>query len=188
MERGIDVTGPITPAQQAAVEALLAQRELPPRQRERLEMVKAVWLGGDIATIAQWSGRTPRTVRRFMPSGVQWTTPRGGFFSWLTIPGDATELAQRAVIRVGRAHDPAARCRKRKRGQCGRAPRCVGDRGRAAFERRDRRLERCAVRVTGARIAVAVRVAAVRRALEGRGQVDGLAHCARGGIRLACHD
>jgi transposase len=66
MERGMDVTGPIAPAQQAAVEALLRQRELPPRQRERLEMVKAAWLGADVATIAQWSGRTPRTVRRWL--------------------------------------------------------------------------------------------------------------------------
>jgi transposase len=66
MERGLDVTGPITPAQQAAVEALLRQRELAPRQRGRLEMVKAAWLGADIGTIAQWSGRTVRTVRRWL--------------------------------------------------------------------------------------------------------------------------
>jgi transposase len=66
MERGIDVTGPIAPAQQAAVAALLAQRELAPRQRERLEMVKAAWQGAEIAAIAQWSGRTPRTVRRWL--------------------------------------------------------------------------------------------------------------------------
>jgi transposase len=66
MERGTDLTGPITAAQQAAVEALLRQRELPPRQRERLEMVKAAWLGDDIAAIAQWSGRTVRTVRRWL--------------------------------------------------------------------------------------------------------------------------
>jgi 2-aminoadipate transaminase len=32
-----------------------------------------------------------------MPAGVAWTTPRGGFFSWVTLPVDATELAQRAV-------------------------------------------------------------------------------------------
>jgi len=66
MERGIDMTGLIAPAQRATVEALLHQRDLPPRQRERLEMVKAVWLGADIAAIAQWSGRTPRTVRRWL--------------------------------------------------------------------------------------------------------------------------
>lgn len=66
MELGTDVSGPIAPAQQAAVEALLRQRALPPRQRERLEMVKAAWLGADLATIAQWSGRTGRTVRRWL--------------------------------------------------------------------------------------------------------------------------
>jgi transposase len=66
MDLGTDVSGPIALAQQAAVEALLRQRALPPRQRERLEMVKAAWLGADIATIAQWSGRTPRTVRRWL--------------------------------------------------------------------------------------------------------------------------
>lgn len=66
MERGTDLTGPIASAQRAAVEARLAQRALAPRQRERLEMVKAAWLGADIAAIAQWSGRTPRTVRRWL--------------------------------------------------------------------------------------------------------------------------
>lgn len=35
-----------------------------------------------------------------MPDGARWTTPRGGFFSWLTLPGvDTTELARRAVER-----------------------------------------------------------------------------------------
>jgi 2-aminoadipate transaminase len=32
-----------------------------------------------------------------MPDGVRWTTPRGGFFSWLTVPTDATEIARRAA-------------------------------------------------------------------------------------------
>lgn len=33
-----------------------------------------------------------------MPGDVSWTTPRGGFFSWLTLPGrDGTELAKRAA-------------------------------------------------------------------------------------------
>ncbi len=66
MEQGTKVSGPIAPTQQAAVEAQLHQRNLAPRQRERLEMVKAAGLGADIATIAQWSGRTPRTVRRWL--------------------------------------------------------------------------------------------------------------------------
>lgn len=56
----------ITEAQRQEVEALLRQRDLAPRQRERLEMVKAVGLGQDEATIARWSGRTPRTVRRWL--------------------------------------------------------------------------------------------------------------------------
>jgi 2-aminoadipate transaminase len=35
-----------------------------------------------------------------MPAGARWTTPRGGFFSWLTLPNvDTTELARRAVER-----------------------------------------------------------------------------------------
>jgi 2-aminoadipate transaminase len=33
-----------------------------------------------------------------MPDGARWTTPHGGFFSWLTLPGvDSTELGRRAV-------------------------------------------------------------------------------------------
>ena len=33
-----------------------------------------------------------------MPETARWTTPRGGFFSWLTLPGvDASDLAARAV-------------------------------------------------------------------------------------------
>ena len=55
MEDGIEVTGTITAAQRAAVERVLAQRDLAPRWRERLEMVKAAWLGQDVATIARWS-------------------------------------------------------------------------------------------------------------------------------------
>jgi 2-aminoadipate transaminase len=35
-----------------------------------------------------------------MPARARWTTPHGGFFSWLTLPNvDTTELAQRAVER-----------------------------------------------------------------------------------------
>jgi transposase len=66
MEQGSDVTGPITAEQRAAVEAILGQRALASRHRERLEMVKAAWLGEDVAAIARWSGRTPRTVRRWL--------------------------------------------------------------------------------------------------------------------------
>ena len=48
------------------VEAALRQRDLAPRVRERLEMVKAVALGQDLASIGRWSGRSPRTVRRWV--------------------------------------------------------------------------------------------------------------------------
>jgi transposase len=49
-----------------AVEAVLRQRDLPPRLRERLEMVKAAALGQDVVAIARWSGRTPETVQRWL--------------------------------------------------------------------------------------------------------------------------
>jgi transposase len=66
MELGTDLTGPITAEQRTDVEGLLARRDLAPRWRERLEMVKAAWLEQDVATIARWSGRTERTVRRWL--------------------------------------------------------------------------------------------------------------------------
>jgi transposase len=56
----------ITIEQQARVEELLRQRELSPRQRERLEMVKAAALGQDRRTIMAWSGRTARTIERWL--------------------------------------------------------------------------------------------------------------------------
>ena len=52
--------------QRAAVEAALRRRDVAPRVRERLEMVKAVGLGRDLASIARWSGRSPGTVRRWL--------------------------------------------------------------------------------------------------------------------------
>ena len=52
--------------QRAEVERLLRRRDLPPRVRERLEMVKAAALGQDLAAIATWSGRTVRTVKRWL--------------------------------------------------------------------------------------------------------------------------
>ena len=64
-------TGPapvleVTAAQRTAVEAALRRRDLTPRVRERLEMVKAAALGQDLDEIAAWSGRTRPTVRRWL--------------------------------------------------------------------------------------------------------------------------
>ena len=42
--------------------------------------------------------RTLAALARCMPPDVRWTAPRGGFFTWLTLPGrDATSLAKQAV-------------------------------------------------------------------------------------------
>lgn len=44
------------------------------------------------------SERMLAALGRSMPEAAHWTTPRGGFFSWLTLPGvDAVDLATRAV-------------------------------------------------------------------------------------------
>jgi len=64
----------VTAEERTAVEAALRRRDLTPRVRERLEMVKAAALGEDLEGIARWSGRTPETVRhwleRFRAGGI----------------------------------------------------------------------------------------------------------------------
>ena len=47
-------------------------------------------------------------LKEHMPPGVAWTTPRGGFFTWLTLPGDADAppLAERALREHGVAFVP----------------------------------------------------------------------------------
>jgi transposase len=56
----------VTAAQRTIVETALRQRDVSPRVRERLEMVKAAALGQDLDAIARWTGRTPETVRRWL--------------------------------------------------------------------------------------------------------------------------
>jgi transposase len=56
----------VTMTERQAVEAALRRRDLAPRPRERLEMVKAAALGQDLAEIAAWSGRTIPTVWRWL--------------------------------------------------------------------------------------------------------------------------
>lgn len=53
------------------IEAELRRRDLTPRLRERLEMVKAVALGQNIATIAAWSGRSPGRIRHWLDRFLQ---------------------------------------------------------------------------------------------------------------------
>jgi len=52
-------------------------------------------------------------LERYMPPGVTWTTPRGGFYVWVKLPGgmDSTEvlkktLAAGAVFVIGKTFDP----------------------------------------------------------------------------------
>jgi transposase len=64
----------ISGEQRSKVEEELRRRDVPPRTRERLEMVKAAALGHELDAIVRWSGRSPRTVRfwldRFAVNGV----------------------------------------------------------------------------------------------------------------------
>ncbi len=61
-------------AARGAVETALRRRDLAPRVRERLEMVKGVALGQPLTDVARWSGRGERTVvrwvRAFVAGGV----------------------------------------------------------------------------------------------------------------------
>jgi len=66
----------VTAEGRAAVEAALRRRDVSPRVRERLEMVKAAALGRELRVIAQWSGRGERTVARWL--GALCDAPRSG--------------------------------------------------------------------------------------------------------------
>jgi transposase len=74
----------VTAEQRWEVEEWLRRRDLAPRVRERLEMVKGVALGQGLAQVGAWSGRSERTVRRwvgrFLSDGVAGLAdaPRGG--------------------------------------------------------------------------------------------------------------
>jgi transposase len=65
---GGDADAWVGPARAAlpGIEAALRRRDLAPRVRERLEMVKGVALGQPLDAIAQWSGRSGRTVWRWL--------------------------------------------------------------------------------------------------------------------------
>jgi 2-aminoadipate transaminase len=73
-------------------------------QRLFEEYVRRGWIDEQLAAsralYRRKSARMLGALERTMPPSVSWTQPRGGFFSWLTVPGiDATDLAKRAVER-----------------------------------------------------------------------------------------
>ena len=74
-------------------------------QRLYEEYVRRGWIDEQLAEsrllYRRKSERMLAALEQFMPPTTRWTTPRGGFFSWLTLPGaiDATAFAQRAVER-----------------------------------------------------------------------------------------
>jgi 2-aminoadipate transaminase len=73
-------------------------------QRLFEEYVRRGWIDEQLAAsralYRRKSERMLGALERTMPPSVRWTQPRGGFFSWLTLPGvDATDFATRAVER-----------------------------------------------------------------------------------------
>ena len=66
MGRMAEAAEAVPAGRQAEVEAALRRRDVAPRVRERLEMVKARALGYDLEAIAAWSGRSVRTVRQWL--------------------------------------------------------------------------------------------------------------------------
>ena len=73
-------------------------------QRLFQEYVRRGWIDEQLAAsralYRRKSQRMLEALTRTMPLTATWTRPRGGFFSWLTLPGvDTTDLAKRAVER-----------------------------------------------------------------------------------------
>jgi 2-aminoadipate transaminase len=72
-------------------------------QRLFEEYVRRGWIDEQLAEsrslYRRKAERMLSALERFMPAEVRWTVPRGGFFSWLTLPSgvDATDVAARAV-------------------------------------------------------------------------------------------
>jgi 2-aminoadipate transaminase len=70
-------------------------------QRLFEEYVRRGWIDEQLErSRALYAGRCDRllaALERSMPAEVEWTRPSGGFFSWLTLPVDAADLALRAA-------------------------------------------------------------------------------------------
>src|SRR6266540_3024355 len=74
-------------------------------QRLFEEYVRRGWIDEQLAQsrslYRRKCDRMLAALERGMPAGTRWTCPRGGFFTWLTLPegGDAADLAKGAVER-----------------------------------------------------------------------------------------
>jgi 2-aminoadipate transaminase len=70
-------------------------------QRLLEEYIRRGWIEEQLtesrALYRRKAARLLAAFERALPGSVRWTRPRGGFFSWLTVPGDATEVARRAA-------------------------------------------------------------------------------------------
>jgi 2-aminoadipate transaminase len=95
---------------EAVVDRLVAAKQLTDQcagalgQRLFEESERRGWIDDQLersrALYARKCERMLAALERSMPEPARWTTPRGGFFSWLTLPGvDAVELAGQAVER-----------------------------------------------------------------------------------------
>jgi len=72
-------------------------------QRLVEEYIRRGWIDEQLAESRALYGRKCErllaALERDLPAGARWTTPRGGFFSWVTLPDgvDSTDLAARAA-------------------------------------------------------------------------------------------
>jgi 2-aminoadipate transaminase len=70
-------------------------------QRLLEEYIRRGWIDEQLeksrALYERKAGLLLSAFERSLPGSVRWTTPRGGFFSWLTVPGEAALLARRAA-------------------------------------------------------------------------------------------
>ncbi len=93
-----DVTSPLVDAKQNTDQCAGALG-----QRLFEESVRRGWIDEQLvrsrALYERKSARLLAALERSMPEGSRWTRPRGGFFSWLTLPPGASsvELAPRAA-------------------------------------------------------------------------------------------
>jgi 2-aminoadipate transaminase len=77
-------------------------------QRLFEEYVRRGWIDEQLAEsralYARKCERLLEALERHMPVGTRWTHPRGGFFTWLTLPAgvDSPELAARAALASSR--------------------------------------------------------------------------------------